>query len=156
MKNSHTHLCFAKLLCFAKMLRNPKNHFATLAPISQACVNSKRPCENQQSLKTLFKALQALFSFRTPHLLLAKASITLRRPSVHWFSLHWTPCGHPFEEATQTFKCDPDPSLTLHLSHGADERRLFRPFIVSRAQAKSLPSTRFYISGPQGPNHSRF
>ena len=69
-------------------------------PISQPCTNSKSLCENQQSLKNLFKALQARFSFRMPHLLLAKASITLRRLSFHRFSLNWTPYDHPFEETT--------------------------------------------------------
>ena len=62
-------------------------HFATLEKFRKPCAKSKNLCENQWSLKSLFKPLQALFSFRTPHLPIVKASITLRRPSFHSFSL---------------------------------------------------------------------
>ena len=77
-----------------------QTHFATLKSISQAHTKSKSLCEFKQSLKTSFKGLQALNPFRTPHLLIVKPSITLRRPSFHRLSLHWMPRGQPFEEAT--------------------------------------------------------
>ena len=79
---------FAKMLCekLYEIREGVRTHFATLDKFRKPCVNSNSLCENQRSLKSLFKPLQALFSFRTPHLPIAKASITLRRLSFHSFS----------------------------------------------------------------------
>ena len=76
--------------------------FATQKSILQAHVNSNIHAKNQRSSKNLFKALQTLNPFRTPHLLLAKPSTILRHQSFHRLSLHWTPRDQPFEEATYT------------------------------------------------------
>ena len=62
VKNSHTHLC--KKLC--EIRQGVRTHFATLEKFCKLYANSNSLCENQRSLKTIFKPLQALFSFHTP------------------------------------------------------------------------------------------
>ena len=54
--------------------------------------------ESQKSLKILFKDLKSFCLFRTTHSLLRKAQLHLTKQ----FSLHSTPRGHQFEEATST------------------------------------------------------
>ena len=80
--------CFAKLHCkkACKIREDVRTHFATLEKFCKPCANSNNLCQNQRSLKSLFKPLQALFSFCTPHLLIAKVAIILRRPNFHSFS----------------------------------------------------------------------
>ena len=81
-KISHPQLC--EKLC--EIREGVQTHFAILEKFRKPYAKSNNLCENQWSLKSLFKPLQALSSFRTSHLPIAKASITLRRPSFHSFS----------------------------------------------------------------------
>lgn len=82
-----------------------QNHFTTLVKfrnpreISQTPVRIPKACAKTPRVTShIFKPLHALISFRTPHLFIAKTSITLRRPSFHRFSLRWTPRAHASEE----------------------------------------------------------
>ena len=89
-------------------------HFASLEKFHKPCANSNSLCKNQWSLKSLFKPLQALFSFRTPHLPIMKASITLRRPSFHSFFFIRRPAPTHLKRRPTPNLWNTDPSLSLH------------------------------------------
>ena len=94
-------------------LKNVQTHFATLEKFRKPCVNSNSLCKNQRSLKSLFKPLQALFSFRTPHLPIVQASVTLRCPNFHSFLSIGRPVLTHLKRRPTPNLWNTDPSLSL-------------------------------------------
>ena len=116
--------------------RNPKN------PFHKSVRNPKAFVNFNSYLKLYLKASKPCFNFAHPFLI-TKSSTTLRRPIVHHFSLHWIPCGQPFEEVTYTSRPisdmahirggHTDPSLSCDLRPEPPLLRI-RHFRPSRSQ----------------------
>ena len=82
-----------------------RTQFVTQKPISQPCEFQWSLCKiptvrgkTKGHLKSLYKDLLSLFSFRTSHSPLRKTLHHL----ANQFSLQWTSCNQPCEEATYT------------------------------------------------------
>ena len=111
----------------ANPVRNPKVHFASLCEIPTVSAKMKG------HLKAYLKTSKACFAFRTPHSPLWKNPPPICESN---FSL--------FDALHLTIRRG-DLHLSPHFGHGR-----------IRGDPKSLLSSRFYISGLWGPDHSIF